>query len=239
MTDYNFAKNYENIKFWTYKKQTINFSEENNLFDKFLNILKSYPETFLFLKSQKILYIPASFVFAMVGVLEVVSLVPIINIKRLEKNHFEYEQKVNALSEINRDREEKFSLLKDHSSLLTNPSPSYLFGYYLQKSIPKNVRLKNYLVDNNGFIIDAISKDLVAANKLISLLMQNRLIDNKTMKVNRIINKSNDSGYVSIQISGKLVYLPLKDKIQSYKEAEDYGNFSKLSDFVELLDLIK
>ena len=69
--------------------------------------------------------------------------------------------------------------------------------------------------------------------------MQNRLIDNKTMKVNRIINKSNDSDSVSIQISGKLVYLPLKDKIQSYKEAEDYGNFSKLSDFVELLDLIK
>ena len=69
--------------------------------------------------------------------------------------------------------------------------------------------------------------------------MQNKLIDNKTMKVNRIINKPNDSDYVSIQISGKLVYLPLKDKMQSLKESEDYGNFSKLTNFLELLELIK
>ena len=54
MTDYNFAKNYKNLKLWKYKAQTINYSAENNILDQFLNFLKSYPETFLLLKSKKI-----------------------------------------------------------------------------------------------------------------------------------------------------------------------------------------
>ena len=35
MKDYNFAKNYENIKLWEYKEQTVDFSAENNIFDQF------------------------------------------------------------------------------------------------------------------------------------------------------------------------------------------------------------
>ena len=251
MTDYNFAENYKNIKLWKYKEQAIDYSAKNNFSDQFLNILRTYPETFLLLKSKKILYIPTSFVLAAVVVVEIISLVPIINIKRLEKNHFVYEEKVNALNELNQDREEKFNLLKDHSSLLTNPSPSYLFGYYLQKSIPKNVQLTNYIVDNSGFRIDAISIDLDSANKLISLLMENKLIDNKSMKINQIVNQANNSNSsmnsdssrllnsVLITISGDLVYLPIKERIQSYKSSSDYGNFEKVTNFVELLELIR
>lgn len=251
MSDYNFANNYKNIKVWKYQIQQIDYSAENTIFDKFLNILKSYPETFLLLKSKKILYLPTSFVLAAVGILEIISIVPIINIKRLENAHFEYEEKVNALNEINIDREEKFKILKDHSSLLTTPSPSYLFGYYLQKSIPKNVQLINYIVDNSGFRIEAISSDLGSANKLISLLMENKLIDNKSMKINQIINQGGNSesseigdsfsplDSISISISGGLVYLPLKDRIQSHKESKDYGSLEKLNNFVELLELIR
>ena len=158
---------------------------------------------------------------------------------------------MNALNDLNKDREEKFNLLKDHSSLLTNPSPSYLFGYYLQKSIPENVQLNNYIVDNSGFRIDAISSDLLSANKLISLLMENKLIDNKSMKINQIINQFNNSepsmigsssrpiDSISIVISGDLVYLPLEDRIQSYKESDNYGNIEKLTNFFELLKLIR
>ena len=188
---------------------------------------------------------------AAVGILEIISIIPIINIKRLENAHFEYEDKVNALNDLNKDREEKFNLLKDHSSLLTNPSPSYLFGYYLQKSIPENVQLNNYIVDNSGFRIDAISSDLLSANKLISLLMENKLIDNKSMKINQIINQVNNSepsmignssrpiDSVSIRISGNLVYLPLKERIKSHELSEDYGYLEKLTNFVDLLELIR
>ena len=59
--------------------------------------------------------------------------------------------------------------------------------------------------------------------------MENKLIDNKSMKINQIINQVNNSEFsmigdssrsldsVSISISGNLVYLPLKDRIQSHK----------------------
>ena len=251
MTDYNFAKNYDNIKLWKFKEQTIDYSAENNIFDQLLNILKSYPETFLLLKSKKILYLPTSFVLAAVGVVEIASIIPIINIKRLENTHFEYEEKVNALNELNKDREEKYNLLKNHSSLLSNPSPSYLFGYYLQKSIPENVQLTNYIVDNSGFRIDAISSDLLSVNKLISLLMENKLIDNKSLKINQIINQVNNFepsmignssrplDSISIEISGNLVYLPLEDRIKSHKASEDYGNLEKYTNFFDLLELIR
>ena len=251
MTDYNFAKNYENIKLWKFKEQTIDYSVENNIFDQLLNILKSYPETFLLLKSKKILYLPTSFVLAAVGLVEIASLIPIINIKRLENTHFEYEEKVNALNELNKDREEKYNLLKDHSSLLSNPSPSYLFGFYLQKSIPENVQLTNYIVDNSGFRIDAISSDLLSVNKLISLLMENKLIDNKSLKINQIINQVNNYepsmignssrpiDSISIEISGNLVYLPLEDRIKSHKASDDYGNLEKYTNFYDLLELIR
>ena len=52
-------------------------------------------------------------------------------------------------------------------------------------------------------------------------------------------NSSAPIDSVSILISGNLVYLPLKDRIQSHKVSDDYGNFEKLSNFIELLELIR
>ena len=124
-------------------------------------------------------------------------------------------------------------------------------NFKVSGSIPENVQLNNYIVDNSGFRIDAISSDLLSANKLISLLMENKLIDNKSMKINQIINQVNNSepsmigsssrpiDSISIVISGDLVYLPLEDRIQSYKESDNYGNIEKLTNFFELLKLIR
>ena len=55
---------------------------------------------------------PTLFVLAGIVFVEIVGLVPTINIKRLESKHFEYEDKVNALNEINLDRENKYNTLK-------------------------------------------------------------------------------------------------------------------------------
>ena len=42
---------------------------------------------------------------------------------------------------------------------------------------------------------------------------------------------------ISIVISD-LVYLPLEDRIQSYKESDNYGNIEKLTNFLNFLKLI-
>ena len=250
MTDYNFAKNYENIKNWEFKSQIISDSKSDNYLDQFLEILKKYPNLLKLLKTQKILYFPTLFIFAGVGIIEIFSIFPTINIKRLELAHFEYEEKVNALNEINRDREDKFNILKDHSSLLSNPAPTYLFGFYLQESIPKNVQLLDYLVDKAGFKLNAVSNDLVTTNKFISLLRENKLIDKESIKINRIINRVNNSeesmqdqsvsiDSISMEISGKITHLPLRERIESHKSSSNFGSFKKLSTYLELLDLIR
>ena len=250
MTDYNFAKNYENIKDWEFKNQSVSNTVEGNYLDQFLNLIKSYPNLVLLIKTKKILYMPTLFVLAGVVFVEIVGLVPTINIKRLESKHFEYEDKVNALNEINLDRENKYNSLKKHSSLLSNPSPAYLFGFYLQESLPKNVQILDYLVDNEGFKLNANSSDLISTNKFISLLLENKLIDRESIEINRIINQSsnNESSFseqvfpvdsVAIEISGKILQLPLNERIQSSKESDDLGKFKKLSDYSKLLELLR
>jgi len=250
MTDYNFAKNYENIKDWEFKNQSFRSAESANFVDQFLNLIKSYPNLILLIKTKKILFVPTLFVLAGVVIVEIVAIVPAINIKRLESKHYEYEDKVNALNEINIDRENKFTQLQKHASLLSNPSPAYLFGFYLQESLPKNIQLLDYLVDNSGFKLNANSSDLFSTNKFISLLLENKLVDKESIKINRIINQSasNQSSFseqalpvdsIAIEISGKIVHLPLKQRIESSKSSEDLGKFKKLSDYFELLELLR
>ena len=250
MTDYNLAKNYENIKDWELKIKPGSDTLSENYTDQFLNLIRSYPNLISLLKTKKILYLPTLFVLAGVIIIEVVSLVPTINIKLLESKHFEYEDKVNALNAINIDRENKLAILKKHSTLLTNPSPAYLFGFLLQESLPKNVQLLDYLVDNSAFKLNANSSDLVSTNKFISLLLENKLINKESIKINRIINQSsnNQSSFseqaipvdlVSIEISGEIIHLPLKERIKSSKSSNDLGSFKKLNDYFELLELLR
>ena len=134
--------------------------------------------------------------------------------------------------------------------MLSNPSPAYLFGFYLQESLPKNVQLLDYLVDNEGFKLNANSSDLISTNKFISLLLENKLIDRESIEINRIINQSsnNESSFseqvfpvdsVAIEISGKILQLPLNERIQSSKESDDLGKFKKLSDYSKLLELLR
>ena len=62
MTDYNFAKNYENIKDWEFKNQSFKSVESANFVDQFLNLIKSYPNLILLIKTKKILFVPTLFV---------------------------------------------------------------------------------------------------------------------------------------------------------------------------------
>ena len=87
-------------------------------------------------------------------------------------------------------------------------------------------------------------------NQFISLLLENKLIDKESIKINRIINQSsnNQSSFseqafpldsVSIEISGKILHLPLKERIESSKSSNDLGGFKKLNNYFELLELIR
>ena len=144
MKDYNFSNNYENVDSWSIEKDFISESDELSNVDKLINSFKSYPNLLNSLKTKKVLYIPSLVVLAGVGIVEITSLFSVINIKRLESSHYEYEEKVNSLNDINRGRENNFKNLTHHTSLLSNPSPAYLFAF-LMFIIPNHASMQSAL----------------------------------------------------------------------------------------------
>ncbi|MBO8229878.1 hypothetical protein CU313_05575 [Prochlorococcus marinus str. MU1404] len=249
MKDYNFANNYENINLWDFKKDVNLDSTENIYKYKLLKILKTYPNLLNSLKTKKILYVPSFIVLSGVIIIEMISLIPKFNINRLEVKHIEYEEKVNSLNKINRERERNFKNLKKHSSLLSNPAPTYLFAFLLQDSIPKNVQLVDYTVDNVGFKLNAISEGSDSTKKFISLLLENEIIDNKSLKINRLVNQSPGSTQnpeeftnnksIVLEISGKINHFSLIERINFHEESDNNGVYKKLSLYLKLLELLK
>ena len=251
MKDYNFSNNYENVDSWSIEKDFISESDELSNVDKLINSFKSYPNLLNSLKTKKVLYIPSLVVLAGVGIVEITSLFSVINIKRLESSHYEYEEKVNSLNDINRGRENNFKNLTQHTSLLSNPSPAYLFAFLMQESMPKSVQLVDYTVDNNGFKLSAISSDMNSTKKFISLLIENKIINNNTLKINRLVNQSSnreEGGFeesnlnnesIILEVSGNLHQFSLKERLIFHKESQDLGTYKKLSTYSKLLELLR
>ena len=81
------------------------------------------------------------------------------------------------------------------------------------------------------------------------MLLDNKLVNNDSIEIKRIINQVNNedsseqqiniADSISIEISGKLNHFSLIDRIKSYKESEGNGNLKKLSDYFQLLELIR
>lgn len=251
MKDYNFSNNYENVNSWSIEKDVITDSKELNKVDFLINFLNSYPKILNSLKTKKILYIPTLTVLAGVVIIEMVSLISIINIKKLESTHYDYEDKVNSLNDLNKNRESNFQNLIQHTSLMSSTSPSYLFAFFLQETLPKSVQLVDYTVDNTGFKLSAISSDMNSTKKFISLLIENKIIDRTTLKINRLVSQSSNreqggieenissNESVVLEVSGKLYQLSLKDRMKFHKESENFGIYKKLSTYSKLIELLR
>ncbi len=251
MKDYNFSNNYENVDSWSIEKDVISYSSELSYGDKLFNLFSSYPNLLNSLKTKKVLYIPPLVILAGVGIIEFISLFSIINIKRLESKHYEYEEKVNSLNDINKSREDYFQKLSKHTSLMSNPSPAYLFAFLMQETMPKSVQLVDYTVDNTGFKLSSISSDMNSTKKFISLLIENKIIDNKTLKINRLVNQSSNSEQESfddnnsnnesivLEVSGNIHQLSLEERLILHKESQDLGTHKKLSIYSKLLELLR
>tara|TARA_E500000331_G_scaffold116412_1_gene113678 strand:+ start:7112 stop:7876 length:765 start_codon:yes stop_codon:yes gene_type:complete len=251
MIKYNFAKNYKTIKLWSYKNInkpiSSNTNQDLSIVSKFLGYLPKIKYLNKFSKSNKILFAPSFSIIALTLLIQFISLIPRINIKRLENYHYSYEDNVNQLSDINRSLESDFNSFIKYASLYAISAPDYLFGYYLQSLIPAGVQLSDYTIDNYGFKINAIGSDIISINKLLNLLLDNKLVESDSLKLMRLIDQSkltNDSidnnqlkAGVVIEITGKLSKLSLKNTIELNKNAFNYGTLSKLNKYSNILNL--
>ena len=249
MKNYNFAENYENLNQWEFSNDIAVDKSRITTKEKFIELFTNLDILNIF-KENKILFLPTLFVLGGTLIVEIFSIIPIINIKRLETTHYQYEDQVNLLNSINKEREEKFGILKDHTSLLSNPAPTYLFAFYLLEAMPKDVQIVDYTVDNVGFKLNVISNDSISAKKLITLLIENKLINKENIRINRLVSQSNQaeteiigenvpSESIVLEISGKLNLLSLEDRIKSQRTSGNLGFYKKLELYQSLLKLLK
>tara|TARA_Y100001968_G_C19446874_1_gene765879 strand:+ start:620 stop:1393 length:774 start_codon:yes stop_codon:yes gene_type:complete len=251
MIKYNFAKNYTLDNFWDSNKlyESINSGEDFkfNINSLFLNNLLKFPLIKQLVKNQKILYLPSSLIVSLFLCIEIISIPSRINIMKFESSHFEYIDKVNKLNTINRALEENYNLLLEYSSLFAKSSPDSLFAHLLQSYTPNNFQFVDYTVDNQGFKINAIGKDLDTVNQFISNLIVSDIIDRDSVKLVRLTNLSSNAGNESmnnvgdfgssIEILGKWSPIDLTKRIQYSSLYKNKGLYIKLSMFKDLLEI--
>ena len=90
-----------------------------------------------------------------------------------------------------------------------------------------------------------------STKKFISLLIENKIIDNKTLKINRLVNQSSNSEQESfddnnsnnesivLEVSGNIHQLSLEERLILHKESQDLGTHKKLSIYSKLLELLR
>ena len=227
---YNFALKYAVLKRWNpkvaeEKKAPISFDQNLNLIIKYIkdNPIVFYPQIILF----------SSFIF-----IQLLSLYPKYIIYSLKPIHEEYDlttQKINRInSKLNKFKKE----LKDLEPSFKSITPTYLFTFYLQNSIPIDLELQKYKLNNNHFFIKANSYSLKPINEMISLLIEIPIIDERSVEIKKI-QRDNSNGTITVEITGKILKSSLAKKELLYKESLATGLLKKLSRFRKTLLLLK
>ena len=62
-------------------------------------------------------------------------------------------------------------------------SPVLLFSYFLQISVPEDVFISDYSLDNKNFMINASSDSIESINKFINLINELPLVMKNTLSV--------------------------------------------------------
>ena len=231
--NYNFAFKNSNLKKWERPKvKNILTSKRTNkekiLF--FYQAFKKNPEVFY--PPSAILIISFSF--------QLFSIYPKNIITRLESNHKEFEilsQKIsNSTSRIKSMQRFALSVGEFHTASL----PSYLFTFYLQKSVPKGVQLNKYSINENGFDIKASAYDIESLNEMVTLLINSPIINSSSMSIDNIIqDNSSEKILFSIEIQGKILKLNEKRRQSLYTDASAIGLLNKLNRFTYFSKLIR
>ena len=252
MIKYNFAKNYKTINIWSYKENLIVLDSKKTEEISIINKIQSYIPKFKNLKnfanSNKILFIPSFSILFLTLSIQIFKLIPTINVKRFESYHYQYEDTISQLNDINQSLESDFNSFIKYASIYAISAPDYLFGYYLQSLIPSAVQISDYTIDNYGFKISASGSDIISINKLLNLLLDNKLIEKDSLKLVRLIDQSrvsdgsiesNQSQTVGVvvEITGKLIKSSLQTIIELNKNAYNYGTLSKLNKYSYILNL--
>ena len=246
MINYNFVKNYQDLTIWEKdkKQETI---KKASLSSKNISIQNIKD----FLKKEKIFYYPGLSVTGITLLINLIGLPAYLNTLRLESLHQQFIFNFSELKSTNEEIENKIKDLENYYQLYVLGSPAYIFSHLLQKSIPKDVQVTEFLLDKDGFQLNVQAYTIETINEFIDEVLKWPIIKAETILVKNIIKQSNSSQFSSqfnskpnkelfiFEISGKNNIIGLEDKISFYKDSYNYGLIDKIQRYINLTDITK
>ncbi len=228
---YNFAFKYKDLQRWEPRRDIER--RETTSFKEKIEILKKY------IKDNPLLFYPQFATIFLVIIIQILNLYPSFVVRRLKPKHEEYifvEQRIKKIKTDIKKFKKELNDLKPNFTLIT---PTYLFTFYIQNSMPINIKLIKYKLNNNFFFLEAESYTLKAINEMITLLIESPIIDEKSVSIKRIKREGDNDSTFSVEIVGKILKTNIDSKEYLYNESSAFGLLEKLLRFKKTNMLLK
>tara|TARA_B100000242_G_scaffold168488_1_gene120482 strand:- start:341 stop:1042 length:702 start_codon:yes stop_codon:yes gene_type:complete len=220
---YNFAFKDSELQKWVPRsakenKKTLSVKEKIELIKKYI-------------KDNPILFYPQLSTIFLVIIIQLLNLYPSFVLSRLKPKHEEYifvQERIKKIKSDIKKFNKELNNLKPNFTLIT---PTYLFTFYIQNSIPINIKLKKYKLNKNFFYLEAESYTLKAINEMITLLIESPIIDEKSVSIKRIKREGDIDSTFSVEITGKILKTNIETKEYLYNESSAFGLLEKLLRF--------
>ena len=228
---YNFAFKDSELRKWVprsakEKEKTLSLKEK-------IEFIKKY------IKDNPLLFYPNFSTIFLVILIQIFNLYPSFVVRRLKPKHEEYIFVQQRIKRIKNDIKKFKKELNDLKPNFISITPTYLFTFYIQNSMPINIKLKKYKLNKNFFFLEAESFTLKAINEMITLLIESPIIDEKSVSIKRIKREGDIDSTFSVEIAGKILKTNISSKEYLYNESSAFGLLEKLLRFKKTNMLLK
>jgi hypothetical protein len=239
---YNFLDQYEDLEIWdpNIKESSKSFINLNS-FSKLNGFLS-------LVKKEKILYYPSLFILLLSSFAWIFSSVQIFNVIRLKNIHNKYLSDTNKLQMVVQSINSDINKVVDHSKFYSSSLEGFLFGKFLEDSIPEGIQVMKFEVNKDLFKMTLNGRNLKEINYFLGLIRNNPIINKSSLQIarinsledSRILNSSQKilNNKFGIEISGKLNYLTLEKRIERNLKYSNFGKFNKYKIFSDIKNLI-
>ena len=228
---YNFAHNYKELQKWEPRGNIK--SKKITSYKEKVELLKKY------IKDNPLLFYPNFSIIFLVILIQIFNLYPSFVVRRLKPKHEEYifvQQRIKRIKTDIKKFKKELNELKPNFISIT---PTYLFTFYIQNSMPTNIKLKKYKLNKNFFFLEAESFTLKAINEMITLFIESPIIDEKSVSIKRIKREGEIDSTFSVELTGKILKTNINSKEYLYNESSAFGLLEKLLRFKKTNILLK
>ena len=236
--NYNFAFKNSNLKRWVRPDPPNYLSSDASLKKKLIYLYRQFH------KNGQIFY-PSSFVISFSFILSILNIYPLSISNELEKNHKEYSDVTRRLEIISQSKARIKKNINNIDEYFSDATLSYIFTFYLQKSVPEGVKIKSYAFNDNGFEIIASSPSMKSLNDFLTLIVEAPIISKESLTVNQLSKKKSSAknaedvmSYFDIELFGQVLKVNINKREKLYEESNAIGLNYKLKRFKELKSLL-